>query len=267
MVVSGFLKSCNPPGQALNWGHTTIFVCHVVNARKWWDNCWLQVVGVHLKAHLHQHRILMHFSTQCNLLQSSTLLEHSKACTTNQHHSGNDNIDHVRCWWQICFYFIAPHRFKALDLDFMEELSHHVTIAPICSKADAMTAAERIAFQQHISSQLQERASLLWASLGSDLRKRVWLLVQFRGHVRSGHIKKVIYQAKHMHAALEQERQHLCFVLICVPYMFETRANLRACLILAPWHTSSLHHVFMHCNIWLEAEVQMHHWLFLLIGF
>ena len=57
----------------------------------------------------------------------------------------------------VCFYFIAPHRFTPMDEDFIRQLSEEVAVSPICAKADAMTDVERRAFQQHIRSELQSR--------------------------------------------------------------------------------------------------------------
>jgi septin 3/9/12 len=42
-----------------------------------------------------------------------------------------------------CFYFIAPHRIKPLDIEFMNRLQKQVIIVPILAKADTMTIAER----------------------------------------------------------------------------------------------------------------------------
>lgn len=61
----------------------------------------------------------------------------------------------------VCFYFIAPHRFTPMDQEFIRRLSEEVTVAPICAKADAMTDIERRAFQQHIRSELQACERLL----------------------------------------------------------------------------------------------------------
>ena len=57
----------------------------------------------------------------------------------------------------VCFYFVAPHRFTPMDQEFIRQLSEEVTVAPICAKADAMTDTERRAFQQHIRTELQAR--------------------------------------------------------------------------------------------------------------
>jgi septin family protein len=41
------------------------------------------------------------------------------------------------------FYFIAPHRLKAIDLEFIKELAPLVPIIPVVSKSDIMTLKER----------------------------------------------------------------------------------------------------------------------------
>ena len=42
-----------------------------------------------------------------------------------------------------CFYFIAPHRIKPIDVEFMTRLQKQVPIVPILAKADTMTVDER----------------------------------------------------------------------------------------------------------------------------
>jgi len=43
----------------------------------------------------------------------------------------------------MCLYFIAPHRMKDIDKDFIEQLAPLVTIVPVIAKSDTMTTAER----------------------------------------------------------------------------------------------------------------------------
>ncbi|KAK9831587.1 hypothetical protein WJX74_001509 [Apatococcus lobatus] len=62
----------------------------------------------------------------------------------------------------LCLYFIAPHRFTPMDRSFIKELSQEVTVAPICSKADAMTLREREAFQELVQHQLQADGVNMW---------------------------------------------------------------------------------------------------------
>ena len=43
--------------------------------------------------------------------------------------------DRIHC----IFYFIAPHRFKAIDAEFIKELAPLASIIPVVAKADIMT--------------------------------------------------------------------------------------------------------------------------------
>lgn len=47
-----------------------------------------------------------------------------------------------------CFYFIAPHRCKGVDVAFMQRLSRHIIVVPIIAKADAMTIEETARFKE-----------------------------------------------------------------------------------------------------------------------
>lgn len=42
-----------------------------------------------------------------------------------------------------CLYFIAPHRMKQIDVEFILYLSEYVVVVPVIAKADTMTRAER----------------------------------------------------------------------------------------------------------------------------
>lgn len=57
-----------------------------------------------------------------------------------------------------CFYFIAPHRFKAVDREFIYRISEIVPIVPVISKADAMTMEERAAYLTEVRQALVEIA-------------------------------------------------------------------------------------------------------------
>jgi len=57
-----------------------------------------------------------------------------------------------------CFYFIAPHRFKALDREFIYRISEIVPIVPVISKADIMTMEERAAYLAEVRQALVEIA-------------------------------------------------------------------------------------------------------------
>lgn len=56
----------------------------------------------------------------------------------------------------VCLYFIAAHRLKGVDLEFMRRLEPHVNLVPIIAKADTMTLAERDAFRRLVLSELKQ---------------------------------------------------------------------------------------------------------------
>lgn len=51
----------------------------------------------------------------------------------------NAKDERIHC----CLYFIAPHRMKLLDVQFIEKLREHVVVVPVIAKADTMTNSER----------------------------------------------------------------------------------------------------------------------------
>jgi len=55
----------------------------------------------------------------------------------------------------VCLYFIAAHRLKGVDLEFMRRLEPHINLVPIIAKSDTMTLAERDAFRRLILSELR----------------------------------------------------------------------------------------------------------------
>ena len=56
----------------------------------------------------------------------------------------------------VCLYFIAAHRLKGVDLEFMRRLEPHVNLVPIIAKADTMTLAERDAFRRQVLGELKQ---------------------------------------------------------------------------------------------------------------
>lgn len=50
--------------------------------------------------------------------------------------------------YHCCFYFIAPHRCKGIDVEFMRRLANHIIVVPIIAKADAMTIEETNRFKE-----------------------------------------------------------------------------------------------------------------------
>lgn len=53
------------------------------------------------------------------------------------------------------FYFIAPHRMKKLDVEFIKQLAPIVPIVPIIAKADTMTTFERNDYLKSVNESLQ----------------------------------------------------------------------------------------------------------------
>lgn len=53
-----------------------------------------------------------------------------------------------------CVYFIAPHRLKPVDVEFMKEISKEVPVLPVLAKADSMTGPELERFRQHVRSEM-----------------------------------------------------------------------------------------------------------------
>ena len=49
-----------------------------------------------------------------------------------------------------CLYFIAPHRLKAIDVEFLRRLSPLVNIVPIIAKSDTMTTKEKEEFKLQV---------------------------------------------------------------------------------------------------------------------
>ena len=47
----------------------------------------------------------------------------------------------------VCLYFIAPHRLKHIDVEFMRRLHKKVNIVPIIAKSDTMTTKEKEEFK------------------------------------------------------------------------------------------------------------------------
>ena len=58
------------------------------------------------------------------------------------------------------FYFITPHRMKAIDIEFINQLSSLVPIIPIVSKADMMTIKERNTFLTQIKLKIDYISSV-----------------------------------------------------------------------------------------------------------
>ena len=55
-----------------------------------------------------------------------------------------------------CLYFLAPHRLKDVDIEFMKRLHKCVNLIPVIAKADTMTSAELAEYKQLIIDRLQQ---------------------------------------------------------------------------------------------------------------
>jgi len=55
-----------------------------------------------------------------------------------------------------CLYFMAPHRFKDVDLEFMKRLHTRVNLIPVIAKADTMTTNELREYKSLILDSLKE---------------------------------------------------------------------------------------------------------------
>jgi len=57
-----------------------------------------------------------------------------------------------------CLYFLAPHRFKDVDLEFMRRLHTRVNLIPVIAKADTMTTNELREYKTLILNTLKENS-------------------------------------------------------------------------------------------------------------
>jgi len=76
----------------------------------------------------------------------------------------NNSDTRIHC----AFYFIASHRMKAIDIQFISQLSPLVPIIPIIAKADTMTLEERHDFLCQVRSQLQTLKLVATCSITYD---------------------------------------------------------------------------------------------------
>jgi len=56
-----------------------------------------------------------------------------------------------------CLYFIAPHRIKDNDIEFLSEVSKMVPVIPVIAKADTMTFQETADFRKEVVKKLEEK--------------------------------------------------------------------------------------------------------------
>ena len=59
------------------------------------------------------------------------------------------------------FYFIAPHRLKEIDVEFITQLAPLVPILPVVAKSDIMTVKERNAFLTLVKEKIEKISGAL----------------------------------------------------------------------------------------------------------
>lgn len=77
--------------------------------------------------------------------------EAAKQAGVNSAFLQRDGLVHV------CLYFIAAHRLKGIDIEFMQRLQRVVNVVPVVAKSDTMTLAERDAFRRLVLAELREK--------------------------------------------------------------------------------------------------------------
>ncbi|CAK0786298.1 hypothetical protein CVIRNUC_009511 [Coccomyxa viridis] len=109
-----------------------------------------------------------HYSVQdspgYNTLETTKepILEHirkqSAIYLTDEHEIQRNNpggkLDDSRV--DVALFFIAPHRLRPLDIEFITDLAELVPVVPVIAKADSMTLEELRQFRKHIRSQLEQ---------------------------------------------------------------------------------------------------------------
>ena len=67
-----------------------------------------------------------------------------------------------------CLYFMAPHRLKDVDIEFMKRLCPVVNLIPVIAKADTMTTAELLEYKELIAQKLRHNKITTYPPLPSD---------------------------------------------------------------------------------------------------
>lgn len=83
----------------------------------------------------------------------------------------------------ILFYFIAPHRLKEIDIEFMRRLAPIVNIVPLIAKVDSMTKDEKKQFTQLIEDRL-EKENIQVYMLSEKTEKKVYSIISSEQHNR-----------------------------------------------------------------------------------
>ncbi|KAK9802576.1 hypothetical protein WJX73_006624 [Symbiochloris irregularis] len=114
----------------------------------------------------HMDAVIRHIQSKQALQyhRDMSLLTGMQLDSEAQRQARSDNM------YDVAFFFIAPHRFKQVDLqlEYIQRLSHEVTVVLICAKADAMTPSERDAFQLHIREMIN--------GCGEEISRRLFCL-------------------------------------------------------------------------------------------
>jgi septin 7 len=75
----------------------------------------------------------------------------------------------------VCVYFIAPHRLKPIDVEFIKKLCKEVPVIPVLAKADSMTTDELESFREHVRKMLYHAAKDGKTSLAHQFsRQALW---------------------------------------------------------------------------------------------
>ena len=89
--------------------------------------------------------------------------EAAKQAGVNSAFLQRDGLVHV------CLYFIAAHRLKGIDIEFMQRLQRVVNVV-VVAKSDTMTLAERDAFRRLVLAELREKHVQLFQLSGPRSR-------------------------------------------------------------------------------------------------
>jgi len=66
-----------------------------------------------------------------------------------------------------CLYFLAPHRMKDVDVEFMKRLHRCVNLIPVIAKSDTMTTAELAEYKQLVIDRLKQNGIRTYPDLPS----------------------------------------------------------------------------------------------------
>lgn len=79
--------------------------------------------------------------------------EKAIALEANEVRPGYEDMD-AACGVDAVLYFIAPHRLKKLDIEFLKRIHRRASVLPIISKADTMTVNELAEFRKEVQAGL-----------------------------------------------------------------------------------------------------------------